>query len=330
MKCKSTEVGSLEPLKVIRNLHLKTCQDLNLPKEATADIEALLEQLQQLLTGISLMQARGVAGASKLCGDRPRPIPPRSWRRSARRATAAPPPNRRRRSRCPAFRSPTGAHPAHQGQPGVLRRAHGALRPAPLRPAPRRSTADPASCRRCRPPPAASLTPAPPCYTRRRPASSPRTSRPRASLPGSTTRSAASASSPPCAAHRATPAPVARHSSPPAMRDSIPLASRLRTTMATATSSPRRIPSSRRCSARPAVRSTPASGGFAALTPPPQPPPPQPTPCRRRRRPPASQACARSRSSLASSPAPRPPAPSPPSAAAGPTSPPPSSAAPSA
>lgn len=58
MKCKSTEISSLEPLKVIRNLHLKTCQELNLPKETVAEIEALLEQLQQLLTGISLMQVR--------------------------------------------------------------------------------------------------------------------------------------------------------------------------------------------------------------------------------------------------------------------------------
>lgn len=65
MKCKSTEVGQLEPLKIIRNLHLKTCKDLSLPDEAVAEVSALLEQLQQLLTGISLMQVRDAYLASR-------------------------------------------------------------------------------------------------------------------------------------------------------------------------------------------------------------------------------------------------------------------------
>ena len=56
MTSKSTEVEQLPSLLVVRELHVRTCQELGLPAEDTAEVTALLQQLTQLLTGISLMQ----------------------------------------------------------------------------------------------------------------------------------------------------------------------------------------------------------------------------------------------------------------------------------
>ena len=56
MSCRSNEVGKLEPLQAIRELHMRTCEELALPEADVAEVQALLQQLQQLLTGVSLMQ----------------------------------------------------------------------------------------------------------------------------------------------------------------------------------------------------------------------------------------------------------------------------------
>ena len=49
-------VGGSEALAQVRALHLSTCSELRLAPAATAEVEELLKQLEQLLTGISLMQ----------------------------------------------------------------------------------------------------------------------------------------------------------------------------------------------------------------------------------------------------------------------------------
>lgn len=54
--CKSTEVDKLPALAAIRELHLTTCGELELPAADVAEVAALLQQLAQLLTGVSLMQ----------------------------------------------------------------------------------------------------------------------------------------------------------------------------------------------------------------------------------------------------------------------------------
>ena len=56
LQARSVDIGSLAPLVAIRALHLRTCEELCVGSEVTAEIGALLDQLQQLLTGISLMQ----------------------------------------------------------------------------------------------------------------------------------------------------------------------------------------------------------------------------------------------------------------------------------
>ena len=56
MTCKSTEVEQLPHLLMVRELHERTCAELGLPPADTAEVAALLQQLTQLLTGISLMQ----------------------------------------------------------------------------------------------------------------------------------------------------------------------------------------------------------------------------------------------------------------------------------
>jgi aspartate kinase len=56
LTCRSNEIGELAPLQAIRELHLRTCEELALPAADVAEVTALLQQLTQLLTGVSLMQ----------------------------------------------------------------------------------------------------------------------------------------------------------------------------------------------------------------------------------------------------------------------------------
>ena len=56
LACRSTEIETLEPLAAIRELHLRACAELALPEADVAEVTALLQQLAQLLTGVSLMQ----------------------------------------------------------------------------------------------------------------------------------------------------------------------------------------------------------------------------------------------------------------------------------
>jgi len=56
LTCRSTEVSAMAPLELVRSLHLRSCAELGLAAEDREEIEALLQQLTQLLTGVSLMQ----------------------------------------------------------------------------------------------------------------------------------------------------------------------------------------------------------------------------------------------------------------------------------
>ncbi len=50
--------------RAIRDLHLATCEELQLEPECTREIEKLLSELQQLLIGISIMQVRACTPAA--------------------------------------------------------------------------------------------------------------------------------------------------------------------------------------------------------------------------------------------------------------------------
>jgi len=49
--------------RAIRNLHLETCEALNVEPAVKAEVEQLLDNLQQLLIGISIMQVGLVLAA---------------------------------------------------------------------------------------------------------------------------------------------------------------------------------------------------------------------------------------------------------------------------
>lgn len=56
---KGTEsIPSLKPLRLIKELHRDTCGSLDLSQEDVSQVERLLTELQQLLTGLSIMQVR--------------------------------------------------------------------------------------------------------------------------------------------------------------------------------------------------------------------------------------------------------------------------------
>lgn len=50
-------VPSLKPLRAIKDLHRDTCSRLDLPGATVGQVEKLLTELQQLLIGLSIMQA---------------------------------------------------------------------------------------------------------------------------------------------------------------------------------------------------------------------------------------------------------------------------------
>ena len=101
MAAKSTEVEQLPHLKMIRELHERTCQELALPEADKQEVAALLQQLTQLLTGISLMQVRYTLVTH--------------WDSGHRVLTFS------RLARC----RPAGGDEPHERQPGILRRAPG-------------------------------------------------------------------------------------------------------------------------------------------------------------------------------------------------------------
>ena len=70
-------VPSLKALRQIKELHRDTCTELELPTETVAVVERLLTELQQLLTGMAIMQVR-----ARL------PCLASSWRRPPLLATA--------------------------------------------------------------------------------------------------------------------------------------------------------------------------------------------------------------------------------------------------
>ena len=54
--CKSSEVRELEPLRTIVDLHQKTMEELEIDSATREDVESLLDELSQLLVGISLLK----------------------------------------------------------------------------------------------------------------------------------------------------------------------------------------------------------------------------------------------------------------------------------
>ena len=65
---KGTEnIPSLKALRSIKELHRDTCSALDLDAETVGVVERLLTELQQLLTGLSIMQARTIASATVAC-----------------------------------------------------------------------------------------------------------------------------------------------------------------------------------------------------------------------------------------------------------------------
>ncbi|GBF88595.1 aspartokinase chloroplastic-like [Raphidocelis subcapitata] len=56
LSCHTDQIGSLPPLRAIRDLHLATCAELGVEPPVRAEVERLLNELQQLLIGINIMQ----------------------------------------------------------------------------------------------------------------------------------------------------------------------------------------------------------------------------------------------------------------------------------
>jgi len=56
LKTSMDKIGELAPLQTLKKLHLDTCKQLNVEPEVAAEVENLINQLQQLLIGISIMQ----------------------------------------------------------------------------------------------------------------------------------------------------------------------------------------------------------------------------------------------------------------------------------
>ncbi|GIL90330.1 hypothetical protein Vretifemale_17965 [Volvox reticuliferus] len=56
LKTKTENISNLTPLKNIRKLHLDTCDDLGIEPVVRSEVERLINELEQLLIGISIMQ----------------------------------------------------------------------------------------------------------------------------------------------------------------------------------------------------------------------------------------------------------------------------------
>ncbi|GIL62599.1 hypothetical protein Vafri_16782 [Volvox africanus] len=56
LKTSMDEISNLQPLKNIRKLHLDTCDDLGIEPAVRSEVERLINELEQLLIGISIMQ----------------------------------------------------------------------------------------------------------------------------------------------------------------------------------------------------------------------------------------------------------------------------------
>ncbi|GLI62257.1 hypothetical protein VaNZ11_004863 [Volvox africanus] len=56
LKTSMDHISDLQPLKNIRKLHLDTCDDLGIEPAVRSEVERLINELQQLLIGISIMQ----------------------------------------------------------------------------------------------------------------------------------------------------------------------------------------------------------------------------------------------------------------------------------
>eukprot|EP00798_Chlamydomonas_sp_ICE-L_P012551 gene12551-15773_t len=52
----TAQISDLEPLRALRRLHLKTCQELGVESAVMAEVEVMIGELTQLLVGISIMQ----------------------------------------------------------------------------------------------------------------------------------------------------------------------------------------------------------------------------------------------------------------------------------
>ena len=57
-------VPSLKALRKIKELHRDTCNELDVPSDTVAVVERLLTELQQLLTGMAIMQVRLTVSAA--------------------------------------------------------------------------------------------------------------------------------------------------------------------------------------------------------------------------------------------------------------------------
>jgi len=58
VKGRPAGVPSLAPLRAVKELHRQAADELGVGEDAHAEVEALLGELQQLLIGIAIMQAR--------------------------------------------------------------------------------------------------------------------------------------------------------------------------------------------------------------------------------------------------------------------------------
>ncbi|GFR50737.1 hypothetical protein Agub_g12994 [Astrephomene gubernaculifera] len=56
LRTATDKIGDLSPLKIIRQLHLATCDELAIEPAVRAEVDHLINELQQLLIGISIMQ----------------------------------------------------------------------------------------------------------------------------------------------------------------------------------------------------------------------------------------------------------------------------------
>jgi aspartate kinase len=56
LTCSTEQIPALPPLRAIRELHLRTCEELGVDAATRGEVERLVNELQQLLIGINIMQ----------------------------------------------------------------------------------------------------------------------------------------------------------------------------------------------------------------------------------------------------------------------------------
>ena len=67
LKTPTDKIADLAPYKAIRTLHMTTCEELGVEAGVRAEVEKLLQELQQLLVGISIMQVGWAGMLARVC-----------------------------------------------------------------------------------------------------------------------------------------------------------------------------------------------------------------------------------------------------------------------